>query len=64
MIGLDIFSLFLFVLSILFIVNQTLGVIKNILSDEPKKISYVFWEKISNYLFLSYFITYIILKLF
>jgi hypothetical protein len=64
MIGLDIFSLFLFVLSILFIVNQSLGVIKNILSDEPKKISYVFWEKISNYLFLSYFITYIILKMF
>jgi len=64
MIGLDIFSLFLFVLSILFIVNQTLGVIKNILSDEPKKISYVFWEKISNYLSLSYFITYIILKMF
>jgi hypothetical protein len=63
MISLDIFFKFIFVLSIVFVVNQTINVIKNIFSDEPKKIIYGLWEKISNYFFISYLITYFITKI-
>lgn len=60
---LDIFSLFIFILSILFILNQIFKIIKNVLSDEPQKVFYGSWEKISNYFFLSYLITYLITNL-
>ena len=60
MMYLDIFSQFVFVVSILFVLNQTLQIVKNIFSDEPQKIYYGTWEKISNYFFISYMITYII----
>jgi len=64
MIRLDIFSLYIFVLSILYIANQIFGVVKSIMSEDPKTIRYEKWEKVSNYLFFSYFLTYIILKTF
>ena len=57
---LDILFLYVFILSILYIGNQMVKIITNILSEEPKYVVYKFWEKISNYLFISYFITYII----
>jgi hypothetical protein len=60
MLYLDIFSLFVFVLSIIFVLNQILVIVKNILSDEPQRIYYGSWEKISNYFFISYMITYIL----
>lgn len=64
MINLDIFFLFLFILSILYVINQVGKIVKNILSDEPQKIYFGTWEKISNYWFLSYLITYLVTKLF
>jgi hypothetical protein len=57
---LGILFLYVFILSILYIGNQMVKIITNILSEEPKYVVYKFWEKISNYLFISYFITYII----
>lgn len=57
---LDILFLYVFILSILYIGNQMVKIITNILSEEPKYVVYKFWEKVSNYLFISYFITYII----
>jgi hypothetical protein len=56
----DIFFQFTFVLSIVYVVNQIFNIIKNILSEEPNRISYSIWEKISNYFFISYLISYII----
>jgi hypothetical protein len=64
MINLDIFFLFLFILSILFVINQIAKIVRNILSEEPQRIYYGTWEKISNYWFLSYLITYSVTKLF
>ena len=58
--GLDILFLFIFVLSTIFILNQLLTIIVSIFSDKPKQITYIGWDKISNYFFISYFITYII----
>jgi hypothetical protein len=63
MMYLDIFSLFIFVVSILFVLNQIFRIVKNVLSDEPQKVFYGVWEKISNYFFLSYLITYLIKNL-
>jgi hypothetical protein len=63
MISLDIFFKFIFVLSIVFIFNQIFNIVKNIFSDEPKKIIYGLREKISNYFFISYLITYFITKI-
>jgi hypothetical protein len=63
MMYLDIFSLFIFVVSILFVLNQIFRIVKNVLSDEPQKVFYGVWEKISNYFFLSYLITYLITNL-
>lgn len=56
----DIFFLFLFVLSIVHVLNILTNVIKNILSDDPKSVVYSTWGKISNYFFISYLLTYII----
>jgi len=63
MMYLDIFSLFIFIVSILFVLNQIFKIVKNVLSDEPQKVIYGVWEKISNYFFLSYLITYLITNL-
>jgi hypothetical protein len=63
MMYLDIFSLFIFVVSILFVLNQIFRIVKNVLSDEPQKVFYGVWEKIYNYFFLSYLITYLITNL-
>lgn len=60
---LDIFFLFLFVLSILYSFNLFINIVRTILSDEPQKIIFGTWEKISNYFFLTYLITYILEKL-
>lgn len=57
---LDIFYLFVFVLSCIFVSNQLFAIIARIFSDNPKQINYSGWEKISNYFFVSYFITYFI----
>jgi hypothetical protein len=62
MIVVDIFSLFFFVLSILYVINQSFGIVKNILSENPRYLTYGMWEKISNYFFISYLITYIAIK--
>ena len=60
MIKLDIFFLFVFVLSVVHILNLTLVIVKNILSSDPQRVVYSTMEKISNYFFISYFLTYII----
>lgn len=57
---LDILLLFVFVTSCLYTCNQIIKVVTNILSEEPKHINYNTIEKISNYFFVSYLITYII----
>lgn len=57
---LDILFLYTFVASILYILSQIVKIITNVLSDQPKYMVYSFWEKVSNYLLISYFITYII----
>jgi hypothetical protein len=57
---LDILSLFVFVLSCVFVVNLIFKVITSVLSDDPKQITYNVIEKISNYFFISYLITYFI----
>jgi|LauGreDrversion4_2_1035121.scaffolds.fasta_scaffold12744_2 hypothetical protein len=59
---LDILILFVFVLSCIFTVNQIFKVVTNIFSDEPKQIIYSWTEKVSNYFFISYLITYLIIK--
>lgn len=56
----DIFFQFTFVLSIVYISNQLLNIVKNILSEDPHRVKYSIWEKISNYFFITYFINYII----
>ena len=60
MIKLDIFFLFVFVLSVVHILNLILAIVKNILSPDPQRVVYSTMEKISNYFFISYFLTYII----
>lgn len=57
---LDIFYLFVFVLSCVFVFNQLIGVISRIFSDNPQQLNYSGWGKISNYFFISYLITYFI----
>ena len=57
---LDILLLFVFVLSCVFVVNLIFKVITSVLSDDPKQITYNVIEKISNYFFISYLITYFI----
>ena len=57
---LDILLLFVFVLSCVFVANLLFKVITSILSDDPKQITYTTVEKISNYFFISYLITYFI----
>jgi hypothetical protein len=56
----NIFFLFVFILSLVFVINNILKVIKNILSSDPHRITYSTWEKIFNYFFITYLITYII----
>jgi len=59
---LDIFFLYVFVITILFILNLIVKIIKNVMSEEPNKMKFTFWEKISNYFLISYFITYILIQ--
>jgi hypothetical protein len=61
---LDILFLFIFVLSIIFVINQIFKISAEILSENPQKIVYRGFEKISNYFFVSYLITYILIKFF
>jgi len=61
---LDILFLFIFVLSIIFVTNQIFKISDEILSENPQKIIYRGFEKISNYFFVSYLITYILIKFF
>lgn len=60
MLKLDIFTLFVFVLSIVYISNVLLKILRLLLSEEPKQITFSIWEKVSNYFFISYLITYIL----
>lgn len=60
MVKLDIFFFFLFVLASVHITNLILNIIKNILSSDPQTMNYSLLEKISNYFFITYFITYLI----
>jgi hypothetical protein len=57
---LDIFYLFVFVVSCTYVANQLFKIVARINSKDPKQINYSGWEKISNYFFVSYFITYFI----
>jgi hypothetical protein len=57
---LDILLLFVFVLSCVFVVNLLFKFIASIFSDDPKQITFNRLEKISNYFFISYLITYFI----
>jgi hypothetical protein len=59
---LDIFLLFIFVMSVLYASNVIIKIITNVLDEEPKRVFYNLWEKISNYLFFTYLITYLIVK--
>lgn len=61
---LDILLLFVFVLSVVFTINQTFKILAEIISEKPQKIIYLGFEKISNYFFVSYLITYILIKFF
>lgn len=63
MIELDILFLFIFVLSILYILNMIVNILRLILSEEPQKIVFGIWEKVSNYFFITYLITYFIQKI-
>lgn len=60
---LDILLLFVFILSCVFVANLIFKIIASILSEEPKQIVYNGFEKISNYFFISYLITYFITKI-
>lgn len=57
---LDILLLFVFVLSCIFVLNLVFKIIAGILSDDPRQITYTTLEKVSNYFFISYLITYFI----
>ena len=48
MVQMNIFFLFVFILSLVFVINNILNVIKNILSSDPHRITYSTWEKIYN----------------
>jgi len=58
----DILTLFIFVLSIVFILNRLTIIIREISNENPNKIIYDQFDKISNYFFISYLITYILTK--
>jgi len=58
----DILTLFIFVLSIVFILNRLMIIIREISNENPNKIIYGQFDKISNYFFISYLITYILTK--
>jgi hypothetical protein len=62
--NLNILFLFIFVLSNLYVLNLILNIIRNIFSEFPNKIKYSLWEKLANYFFISYLVTYIITKTF
>jgi hypothetical protein len=60
MIKLDIFIFFVFIVSIIHILNLFYKILKLFINEQPENLSFSFWEKISNYFFISYFITYIL----
>lgn len=63
MLKLDTLFLFVFVLSTIFLFNVIFKIVASILSSVPKQIQYSTWERVSNYLFISYFITYLIINI-
>jgi len=63
MLKLDTLFLYLFVLSTIFLFNIILKIVTSILSHTPKQIQYNKWEMVSNYFFISYLITYLIINL-
>lgn len=63
MLKLDTLFLFVFVLSTIFLINVIFKVVASILSSVPKQIQYDIWERVSNYFFISYFITYLIINI-
>jgi|688.fasta_scaffold54004_4 hypothetical protein len=63
MLKLDTLFLYLFVLSTIFLFNIILKIVTSILSNTPKQIQYSKWEMVSNYFFISYLITYLIINL-
>lgn len=62
MLKLDTLFLFVFVLSTIFLFNVIFKIVASILSSVPKPIQYETWERVSNYFFISYFITYLIIN--
>lgn len=63
MLKLDTLFLFVFVLSTIFLFNVIFKVVASILSSVPKQIQYDTLERVSNYFFISYFITYLIINI-
>jgi len=63
MLKLDTLFLYLFVLSTIFLFNVIFKIVTSILSHIPKQIQYSKWEMVSNYFFMSYLITYLIINL-
>ena len=63
MLKLDTLFLFVFILSTIFLFNVIFKIVASILSSVPKQIQYGTWERVSNYLFISYFITYLIINI-
>ena len=59
MFNVDIFYFFIFVLSILYTINTFIKIVRLILSETPTKIYFNNFEKIFNYFFFTYLITYI-----
>jgi len=53
-------ELFLFVLSIIYILGFVFGLILRLFEREPEPISLPKWEKLTHYLALTYIITYLL----
>jgi len=59
-IDLNTLFLFLFILSCVYVLNSIVKLVVSVLQTPPKQLVYSNIEKVYNYLFFTYFITYII----
>jgi len=62
-INLESSLLFVFILSCIYIINTIVKFILCLLQTPPQQLKYNVTEKIFNYLFITFFITYLILNL-
>jgi uncharacterized sodium:solute symporter family permease YidK len=60
---LDTLFLFLFVLSCVYVLNSIVKLVVSVIQTPPKQLTYTVSEKICNYFFVTYFITYLTLNL-